>query len=164
MKSPKNFLIVSLFAILLCVSTVYIAFINPTSLSNSVKEASKEKWDVKITNVSVIDIGGTTVFEQPVFSDNSIQLESKFTSVGDYITYYITIKNDGTMDAKLVDSSVYLLNDQNAQVYLSATKPVDVLRAGEETFVTVKLNCINQTQPGVNIVNSVRGVFSYRQN
>ena len=102
----KNMIIAGLLAIVLIMTVAYAAFaqnltINATTNVNS-------KWNVRITNIEVERINGkenisgtATIENAPTFSDTEANFSSILRTPGDSITYSITVKNEGTLKAKV---------------------------------------------------------------
>lgn len=164
MKSSKNFMIVALVLMFLCMSTVYVAIAEPIDISNSASKTTKKNaWNVKIVSVDVVGISGKTVYNDPLFTATSCTLSHNFTSYGDSITYKIKIKNSGTLDAKLDFNSLFLVDGNVSDAQVKSAKPKTVLKKGEEDEFVVGFTYVNQLGT-VPVLNSYKGVFAYKQN
>lgn len=164
MKSPKNFLIVSLTIILLCSITVFLAVLNPSDLSVSAINSSSEKskWSVKVDSVKVADVTGTVVNDSPIYTDTSCKFSHTFNKYGDSITYKVKIKNDGTFDAILDSSSFIALDDYKNDVRVNFEEPVQILKSGEEKEFTVSFTYVNSANV-IPIKNVSKIVVAYKQ-
>jgi len=164
MKSPKNFLIVSLTIILLCSTTVFLAVLNPNDLSVSATNISKEKsnWNVKINSVEVFSINGTVVSDITTFTDSSCKFSHTFSKYGDSITYKVKVKNEGTFDAVLDSSSFTSLDNYKNDVRVDFEEPNQILKSGEEKEFNVSFTYINSVNT-LPIKNISKIVIAYNK-
>lgn len=164
MRSSKNFVIVALVLMFLCMSTVYIAVAEPIEITSSARKVTKKAaWNVKIVDIDVVSISGKTVYTDPVFTATSCTLSHNFTSYGDSITYKVRIKNNGTLDAKLDFNSLFLVVGKQGDVKVNNGSPKTVLKKGEETEFVIGFTNVNSVNT-VPFLNSYKGVFAYKQN
>lgn len=162
MKSPKNFLIVSLFVMLLCSTTVFVAIISPRDLSASVKDYNNESWNVKIESVDVVNTTGNAIYDKPSFTATSIKYNNSFSVNGDSVTYKVKVKNNGSYDAKIDYNSLFMNNNDSLYVNVISTEPSNILKKGEETEFTVSFQYVNNVNIGV-FNNTCTGFISYIQ-
>ena len=163
MRSPKNFLIVSLVVILLCSTTVFLAVLNPNDLSVSAANSTeKEKWNVKIDSVKVTNISGTVVNDEPICTGSSCKFSQAFVAAGDSIVYKVKVKNEGSIDAVLDSSTLTVLDDSNSGVDVNYEKPSKILKSGEETEFLVSFKCITPVSV-VPVKNTSKLVVAYKQ-
>ncbi len=162
MKSPKNFLIVSLFVMLLCSTTVFVAIVSPSDLSTSVKDYSKEIWNVKIDSVDVVSTTGKAIYNNPSFTATSVKYNHSFSEKGDSVTYKVKVKNEGSYDAKIDYNSLFMNNNESLYVNVISTEPSNVLKKGGETEFTVSFQYVNNENVGT-FNNTCTGIVSYIQ-
>ena len=163
MKSPKNFLIVALFVMLLCSSTIFMTFLTPSEIGTSVKSVN-QSWNVKIVNISILNVEGAPSYDVPTFTNSTYQFNTIFTNVGESVSYQITIRNDGEIDAELDDLFASSINGNNDEVEVIYTAPKDTLKKGEETTLTVTAKYVNDlTNDGTPKTKLIKGVVAYKQ-
>lgn len=121
----KNMIIAGLLAVVLIMAVGYAAFAqNLTIHATTTTDAT---WNVKITNIEVEQINGednitgtATIENAPTFSDTEARFSSILRSPGDSITYSVTVKNEGTLKAKVASIKwvdEYGGEDTNAEKY-----------------------------------------------
>jgi len=129
----KNMVIAGLLAIVLVMAGAYAAFAqNLTINATSTTDAT---WNVKITNIEVEQVNGVdnvsgtaTIENVPTFSDTEAAFSSILRLPGDSITYSVTVKNEGSLKAKL--ASIKWVDefggeDTNAEKYCMIGQTVD---------------------------------------
>lgn len=139
MKNTKIIIIVTLIIVLLAMAVGYSAFSTQLSLNGSAEIVGV--WDVKITNISVQSASKTSDPGSPQFTNTTATFDAKLEKPTDTITYLITIKNEGTTDAKL--NSITLTADEehgSPAIIYSNTTPANELKAGQETSFTVSVS------------------------
>ena len=102
---------------------------------------------------------------EPQYTNTSVTFNPKFLKPNDTITYKITIKNEGTIDAKLGNIN-FTSDEENGSpaIIYSTTNPSDTLRAGEETTftVTIKYDSEITEMPSIT-TKTITGVVEYIQ-
>ena len=112
-QESKKFLMFVLGVLLLSVFGLSIAYaiLNVTlNISGSAKVTSAD-WDISIENVSIVTEGSASVLKQPVIDGTEIKdFNVSLTKPGDaiYITFYVT--NNGSIDAKFVNSTLHTVD------------------------------------------------------
>mgnify|MGYP003289661887 FL=1 len=112
-QESKKFLMIVLGVLLLSVFGLSIAYaiLNVTlNISGSAKVTSAD-WDISIENVSIVTEGSASVLKQPVVDGTEIKdFNVSLTKPGDaiYITFYVT--NNGSIDAKFVNSTLHTVD------------------------------------------------------
>ena len=112
-QESKKFLMIVLGVLLLSVFGLSIAYaiLNVTlNISGSAKVTSAD-WDISIENVSIVTEGSASVLKQPVIDGTEIKdFNVSLTKPGDaiYITFYVT--NNGSIDAKFVNSTLHTVD------------------------------------------------------
>ena len=137
-----------LVGIIFVMSFAFAAFSSLLTITATVDSS----WNVEITNIVSKDkVGDASNNGEPVYTKTSATFKTTLVSPGDSMTYDVTIKNKGTIDAKL---SKITLTDSNNPAIIFETGGIeegDVLKAGEETIFTVivKYNSNVTSQPDV---------------
>lgn len=122
----KNLLIGALLAIVFTMAVGYAAFAQ--NLTINATTSIDSQWNVKIQSIEVNqvndsdDVTGTATIENEpvVVGDTEARFSSILRSPGDSIKYKVTIKNEGTLKAKVADIKWVLENgapDTNAESY-----------------------------------------------
>lgn len=112
-QESKKFLMIVLGVLLLSVFGLSIAYaiLNVTlNISGSAKVTSAD-WDISIENVSIVTEGSASVLKEPIIDGTEIKdFNVSLTKPGDaiYITFYVT--NNGSIDAKFVNSTLHTVD------------------------------------------------------
>ena len=112
-QESKKFLMIVLGVLLLSVFGLSIAYaiLNVTlNISGSAKVTSAD-WDISIENVSIVTEGSASVLKEPVIDGTELKdFNVSLTKPGDaiYITFYVT--NNGSIDAKFVNSTLHTVD------------------------------------------------------
>lgn len=112
-QESKKFLMIVLGVLLLSVFGLSIAYaiLNVTlNIGGSAKVTSAD-WDISIENVSIVTDGSASVLKQPVVDGTEIKVFNvSLTKPGDaiYITFYVT--NNGSIDAKFLNSTLHTVD------------------------------------------------------
>jgi len=148
----KNALIGALLAVVFVMAVGYAAFAQQLTINGSASISSS--WDVHIESIAVDEtskVGEAASTKAEVGTDNTTAtFATTLKSPTDSLTYNVTVKNGGNLDAKL---STLTFSDN------STTDPIvytytdiaenDTLDAGQSTTfkVTVTYNASVETQP-----------------
>lgn len=111
---------------------------------------SDDGLGVSIVNIqSKEQIGGASNESAPVFDKTSATFKSNFATPGDYITYEITIENNGKEDAKLKKIVMGDTNNTAITSEISGVSEGQLLKAGQSHFalVTIKYDENAQKSP-----------------
>lgn len=138
----KSSLIMVLLAVVLVMAIGYAAFSQQLTITGTSTITSK--WDVHIEDIAVNSetLDGKNL-SATVGSDKlSATFQAELVSPGSSVTYNVTVKNDGNLDAKLDTITFNDSNNEAIQYSYSGIAQNDVLEAGgESTFtITVKFN------------------------
>ena len=163
-KIQKNSVILVLLAIVLVMAIGYAAFAQQLTINGSAEITSK--WDVHISDISVNQetLNGKNL-QATVGEDNiSATFKAELVQPGSAVTYNVTVKNGGTLNAKL-DTIVF--NDSNNEAiqysYAGINEDDVIEAAGEKTFtVTVKFN-ESLTQTPSNTTSDLTMTLSFVQ-
>ena len=147
-RKKNNIIIGSLLAVVLLMAVGYAAFSSVLNISGTGSITSS--WNIKITNVEVSNIvGDASDGEGTTFEDLTATINSNLVSPGDSITYDVTVRNDGSLDAILTD--INLTESTNPAISFSTSNLEEgtALGSGEEAIlkVTVTYNNSVTSQP-----------------
>jgi len=164
-KDQKNALIVVLILIILIMSIGYASFASALQISGSTSIVGS--WDVKF--ISLTKSLSTSAFEviEPSYDATTIIFDVELKSIGDHVIYKATIKNSGTIDAKLSSVMAPNLGGTDAIIYsLSGISDNDVLEAGKEVeiLITIEYNSDIYELPKETISKKLTITFNFVQN
>ena len=177
-QESKKFLMIVLGVLLLSVFGLSIAYaiLNVTlNISGSAKVTSAD-WDISIENVSIVTEGSASVLKQPVVDGTEIKdFNVSLTKPGDaiYITFYVT--NNGSIDAKFVNSTLHTVDYGVYKDYMMTyfkvglTTPEEVnLASGESRMFMYEIswNSMADTLPGNTApieINNLGATILYEQ-
>ncbi len=92
------------------------------------------EWNIKITNVEVAEESGNGANKNFSFEDTKATLEADLYNKGDYVTYNITVTNNGSFDAKL--ASLGLTKSTNEAVLITSNGLVSGQTLYKEESIT----------------------------
>ena len=177
-QESKKFLMIVLGVLLLSVFGLSIAYaiLNVTlNISGSAKVTSAD-WDISIENVSIVTEGSASVLKQPVIDGTEIKdFNVSLTKPGDaiYITFYVT--NNGSIDAKFVNSTLHTVDYGVYKDYMltyfrvGLTTPEEVnLASGESRMFMYEISwdSMADTLPGNSApieINNLGATILYEQ-
>ena len=138
----KSSLIMILLAVVFVMAIGYAAFSTTLNINGTAQITSS--WDVHIEDIAVNNeiLDGKNISASVGQNNLSATFQAELVSPGSGATYDVTIKNGGTLDAKL-ESITFVDSDNEAIVAsYSGISQNDVIEAGRtQTFtITVKFN------------------------
>ena len=165
----KNALIVALVAVILVMAVGYAAFAQTLTINSSATVTDQTKnWNVhydttKKTGAGVVDAttgtGGTQAPSGTIGYDGTGQtatIAATLNQPGDKVVFTLTIKNDGTINAKLDnpvvgavdgDENVDPLIVKKGNIIFTVTRPSEAaIAGGEEATMTVTAEFDNNAQ------------------
>lgn len=145
----KSSMIMVLLAVVLIMAIGYAAFAQQLTINGSAEINST--WDVHIEDIAVNNttLGAENVSTSVGDNHLSATFNANLTTPGSSVTYDVTVKNGGTLNAKL-DSIVFTDSNNDAILYsYSDISKGDVINAGAtQTFtITVEFNNSYTTMP-----------------
>lgn len=132
-KGIKIFAIAILFVIVLCLTIAYASLSQTLSISGTA-EVDGGTWDVHFEDISKSEHGATVTYEMGQTSISNMSIV--FSKPGDYVDLTITVINNGTIPAKLVD-----VVDKGTTLTFEgsgATPDVDITKVQNDVKYTVK--------------------------
>ncbi len=147
-RKRNNIIIGSLLAMVFLMAVGYAVF--STALNISGMGSISSSWNIRITNVEVSNIvGDASDGVGTTWEDLTATINSNLVSPGDSITYDVTVRNDGSIDAVLTD--INLTESTNPAISFSTSNLTEgtELGSGEEAIlkVTVTYNNSVTSQP-----------------
>ena len=138
----KSSIIMILLAVVFVMAAGYAAFSQQLTINGSAEISSK--WDVHIEDISVNSetLDGKNISASVGDNTLSATFQAELVSPGSAVTYNVTVRNGGTLNAKL-DSLTFTDSNNDAIQYSHAgISQNDVIDSGEsQTFtITVKFN------------------------
>ncbi len=134
-RRKRNIIICTLCGVLLLMVVGYAAFNTLLNINGTTSITSN--WDIKITSITSKDVvGGATDEESQVVDDLSATFKVNLVSPGDSITYYITVENNGNLDAEVArvkisepenDAIIFETNGIEEGEILTANGGTDIL-------------------------------------
>lgn len=166
MKDDKKKKIIVWCVVLICflLVTGYSTFAQPLAYPS---KTVSNNWNISFTDVSRDEILGTALENnKPSFSGTTATFNVSLSSLGDSITYDFTIKNKGTLDAKV--DGVYVLPANKASdailFRVSGLEVGDELKAGESTHIKVNALYVGkENMSKEDLKKSVMVVINYVQ-
>lgn len=144
-------------------AVAYSAFATQLNINGQSKIVGE--WNIKITGISAENVSPGCDAGTPKYSNTKAIFDAKLQKPGDTITYIITIKNAGTIDAVL-SSADFIPDNENGSPAISyeTTNPATNLGAGEQTTFTVKAvyNAETTEIPSVK-TKTITGIIEYVQ-
>ncbi len=141
-------------------AVAYSAFATQLVFNGNAEIVSE--WNVKIVNVTAAYVSEECEAGEPEFTDTSVTFNAKLVNPGDYITYLITIKNAGTINAKLKQAEFTPEASGSPAILYTTSGPENELAAGGETCILVKVEYDETTTQMPTITTrTITGIVEY---
>ena len=161
MKEKNNLLIVVILLFIVGLSYSYVSY-STTNNQSSVSKEYKE-WDVEITNIEMITNGEAEDTEYK-YNVDTLLLKPTIKTSNDSILYRITIKNKGSLPAKL-GRCIYDEKNKNEHIIYTHNTPKEELAPGEESVVEVYIYANEDLfEEGAVYSNDYTAIYEYIQN
>lgn len=178
-SNKKNYVAIVLIVLLLALAVGYAAFSQTLTITGTAT-AKAGTWDVKFTSASASAsiVEGTATNKAVVTNDQTVTVTVNLATPGDGSNVTATIKNNGTVDAKLTgfDVSSADLTKVSDTVYqtdaIKLTLPAvtkdgtDVISAGTSKTFTFSVewdSSVNEAAVGTGQTASFDITFTYEQ-
>ena len=136
----KNTVIIGILCgLLLIMSVGYATFQSILKINGTTSITSN--WDIKIINVTKANqTGDAEEAKAPIWTDLTAYMEANLYQKGDSIEYNVTVKNNGTIDAKLdnINKNIKTQNEALLITISGYTKGEKLLK-GNEQIIKVKI-------------------------
>ena len=161
MKNTKNFMIITLLIVMLLMAVGYSTFATQLKLKGTSEVIGE--WDVRIINIEAQKVSEGCNPGNPEYTMTTAKFNAKLVKPGDSITYVITIKNEGTIDATLTDV-VFFERETPSEINYTTTEFDHSLKAGEQTQLSVIVEYIFESNklPETR-TKDIIGVIQYMQ-
>mgnify|MGYP004561627853 CR=1 FL=1 len=138
MNRKKSLIILVMCIAILFMAIGYAAFSTTLKINGSVGISGK--WNVHFTNITTGTIvGSASVNAVPTYTDTTATMDTNLQLPGDSITYTLTLKNDGNIDA-IISAIDATADGSNAIIYtINGIKKGDKLAAGDTKTITIKI-------------------------
>ena len=161
-RKKNNIIIGSLLAVVLLMAVGYAAFSSVLNISGTGSISSS--WNIKITNVEVSNtVGDASDGVGTIFEDLTATINSNLVSPGDSITYDVTVRNDGSLDAVL--TNINLSESTNPAISFSTSnlEAGAELKTGEEAILKVTITYNDVTSQPENTSANLNVTLTYEQ-
>ncbi len=165
MRQIKRNIIIGIILLLLLIMAVgYASFATEFHFKGNAEIISS--WDVRITNVEVINATNGTNPGNPNFTNTTVTFNAKLINPGDTITYRVTIENLGTINAKL-KNVLFQTDEINGSKAISyeTTALSNILKSGDKTSfnITVTYDKDINLEPNDSKTKTITGIIEYVQ-
>ncbi len=160
MKNKSSFIIIIVLLFIVGLSFSYVSYSLKNNQSNTSREYSK--WDVEITNIEITTIGESED-NGYTYKEDTLVIKPIIKTIEDSILYRVTIKNKGSIPAKL---GRYLYNEKNSERHLTFKHniPKEELAPGEETIVELVVYPTDEIfEEGATYTNEYTAIYEYIQ-
>ena len=156
-------MIVGLCAILVIMGVGYAAFSSQLKITGTSNIDST--WSVKITSITPTDIIGEAKDKPEItdYTDTTATFGTSLKLPNDSITYNIVIENQGSLDAKLDTISKTDTNNSAISFVTSGVEEGDLLRAGENVTMKVKVTYTPGDSQPTNLESNLKVELNYSQ-
>lgn len=178
-SNKKNYIAIVLIVLLLALAVGYAAFSQTLTITGTAT-AKAGTWDVKFTNANATQsiVDGTAANSAVVTNDQTVTVTVNLATPGDGSNVTATIKNNGTVDAKLTGFNVSSANLAKVSdtVYqtdaIKLTLPTvtqdgtDVIAAGSSKTFAFSVewdSSVNEATVGTGQTASFDITFTYEQ-
>lgn len=178
-SNKKNYIAIVLIVLLLALAVGYAAFSQTLTITGTAT-AKAGTWDVKFTNANATQsiVDGTAANSAVVTNDKTVTVTVNLATPGDGSNVTATIKNNGTVDAKLTGFNVSSANLAKVSdtVYqtdaIKLTLPTvtqdgtDVIAAGSSKTFAFSVewdSSVNEATVGTGQTASFDITFTYEQ-
>ncbi len=162
MRKNKIIILIVFLALIILMAVGYATFATDFTI-NGITEIAGE-WDVRITNITAIQVPEGCDAGTPTFTEDSINFSAKLNKPGDEIIYEVTIQNLGTIDAKLQTIVFTEEFDGIEEINYTTSELKKDLNAGDSTTFNIIVTYVEDTEniPSVKTKTLV-GIIQYVQ-
>lgn len=162
MKNTKKIIFITLLLVILLMTVGYARFETQLNINGTAEIIGE--WNVKITNIEATEISEGCDSGSPQFTNTTVTFDTKLVKPGDSITYLVTIKNLGTIDAVLSNIVYKELEGGSPAILYETTEIKPTLDAGETTTFNIKIEYDkNVTENPEITTKSITGIIEYSQ-
>ncbi len=163
-KQSTNRIVIALVAVAAFLIIWYATFAQP--LAFNVRQADDGACNIGFTDMQVDDIiGGAKELSKPSFTSTKANFYISLSGPGDKIVYDLTIKNSGTLNAKV--DSIYIVPenkpDDNIIYSVGGINLGDELDAGESVHMTVTAMYNRSVNNNESVRKDMSVIINYKQ-
>ena len=162
MRKSKIIILIAFLSTIILMSVGYSTFATDFKI-NGTAEITGE-WDVRITNITAIQVPDGCDAGKPTFTKDSIDFQAKLNKPGDEIIYEVTIENLGTIDAELQTIIFTEEIDGIEEINYTTSEVKKELNVGDSTTFKIMVTYVKSTEsiPDVKTKTLV-GIIQYVQ-
>ncbi|MBR4261762.1 MAG: hypothetical protein IKQ35_00170 [Bacilli bacterium] len=171
-RKKKDILIIVMVVALVFMSTAYALLSQQLNINGTA--TISDSWDVKITSIEELASSGTAEAGSVNNTGTVATISPVFYTVGDSVTYKITVENKGSLDAVLSSiTTAVTANDgtdnPNVIYEYEGIKADDVLESGQSITFTVTITYASSSEtsqiPDTTDIKTVTltGTLNYQQ-
>ncbi len=157
---------VTIFALILTIFVMSVAYaVLYQNLRINGNASVVASWRVEIIGIKEGSKTGTAESSRvPSYTSSTATFNAMLYDTSDSIEYVITVKNNGKIDAKLDNLTTIKSNDDTIIYEVLGVSENDVLKAGEELDVTVRVSIDPNKDISSDMNSNLTVIFNYIQN
>ncbi len=161
MKSTTKIILIIMLIIILAMVIGYSALATQLTINGTAK--INGIWDVRIINIEVQSCSNNCDPGKPEYTNTTATFNARLVKPGDSIVYVVTIKNEGTLNARL--ENIIFMEYTGSPAIIYETTPLDTtLNSGEQTSFLIKIRYDkNYTEVPEIKTKSIVGIIEYVQ-
>lgn len=163
-KDKKNRIIIALLLAVVFMSAgyAYLAVDFEQKSNNTVS-----RWDVKVTTINSIEtMGKSKSVKAAINNKSTVAFTTKLLDKEDVVSYYVNVKNEGTLNARLESIDIINTNMNEYITYnIDGISAGDVLKSGQSKMITIKATSIDEIEeiPTDKTISDVIVLFNFVQ-
>ncbi len=162
MHNNKIIILITFLATIILIAVGYSTFATDFTI-NGTTEITGE-WDVRITNITAIQVPDGCDAGTPTFTKDTINFSAKLNKPGDEIIYEVTIENLGTIDAELQTIIFTEEMDGIEEINYTTSELKKDLNVGDSTTFNIMVTYVKNTEsiPETK-TKTLKGIIEYVQ-
>ncbi len=153
MKDKKNIIMLSLTIMVILISVGYSIFNTSLTINGTANIAST--WNILFTEIKEVDKKGiVTELSTPTVSGTNATFDVDFKLPGDYITYQITVENQGTIDGIIKEIKGSEQGSDAIKFEIEGIKEGDKLPSKRSTTFDVTISYDSNTSEQPNLTDN----------
>lgn len=145
-EKNKTYVIIGLLIAVVIMTIAYMRLATVARLKTNTY-AEDDVWDIAITNIKMVESRGSASEKtKPTFSSRNASFDVHLEKPNDYMKYEVTIKNRGTLNAKLHSYLIIPeIDTPNIEYTIDNLYVNQSLLSGNETKMYVTIKYIGET-------------------
>ena len=162
MRKSKIIILIAFLSTIILMSVGYSMFATDFRIDGTAEITGE--WDVRITNITAIQVPDGCDAGTPTFTKDSIDFKAKLNKPGDEIIYEVTIENLGTIDAELQTIIFTEEIDGIEEINYTTSEVKKELNVGDSTTFKIMVTYVKSAEsiPDVKTKTLV-GIIQYVQ-